>query len=73
MKGVFQVENCDSRYLLQAVHNMIDLRKSTKWEEGERRTNRLVCIGTPKALDWLKIRQRFEACFVDKPELYYMP
>jgi len=59
MKGILAVRGQACRYVLQGVHNVIELRAAQGWG-GEPRTSRIVFIG--RDLDRAELTDRFHAC-----------
>jgi len=59
MKGIFNIHNKDTRYVLQGVHMLIDGREDTPW--GDRpRASELVFIG--RNLDRAALTKGFQSC-----------
>jgi G3E family GTPase len=59
MKGILAVQGQTCRYVLQGVHNVIELRAAQAWGS-EPRTSRIVFIG--RDLDRAELTDRFHAC-----------
>ncbi|WP_158938086.1 GTP-binding protein [Burkholderia sp. S171] len=59
MKGILAVRGQPCRYVLQGVHNVIELRAAQAWG-CEPRTSRIVFIG--RDLDRAELTDRFHAC-----------
>ncbi|MFM0325522.1 CobW family GTP-binding protein [Caballeronia glebae] len=59
MKGIFAVKGQPYRYVLQGVHDIIELRAAQAWGY-EPRSSRIVFIG--RALDRAALTERFHAC-----------
>lgn len=59
MKGILAVQGQPCRYVLQGVHNVIELRAAQAWG-CEPRTSRIVFIG--RDLDRAELTDRFHAC-----------
>ena len=59
MKGILAVQGQSHRYVLQGVHNVIELRAAQTWGS-EPRTCRIVFIG--RDLDRAALTDRFHAC-----------
>ncbi|CAL1547294.1 unnamed protein product [Lymnaea stagnalis] len=45
LKGVISLEDCDTRLVVQAVHELYDYHYTTPWENNEARHNTIVFIG----------------------------
>jgi G3E family GTPase len=45
MKGIFNIEGNNERFVFQGVHMLFDARSDRHWKEGEVRFNRVVFIG----------------------------
>jgi G3E family GTPase len=60
MKGIIAMRNDDRRFVVQAVHMLIEGGSQRPWRQAERRESRLVFIGRELPRDRLK--QEFEAC-----------
>ncbi|MDR5788688.1 GTP-binding protein [Caballeronia sp. LP003] len=59
MKGIFDVKGQPYRYVLQGVHDIIELRAAQAWGY-EPRSSRIVFIG--RELDRAALTERFHAC-----------
>ncbi|WP_109476343.1 GTP-binding protein [Paraburkholderia sp. C35] len=59
MKGILAVQGQSHRYVLQGVHNVIELRAAQPWGS-EPRSSRIVFIG--RDLDRAALTERFHAC-----------
>ncbi|MDI7066068.1 GTP-binding protein, partial [Klebsiella pneumoniae] len=59
MKGILAVQGQSHRYVLQGVHNVIELRAAQVWGT-EPRSCRIVFIG--RDLDRAALTDRFHAC-----------
>jgi G3E family GTPase len=59
MKGILAVQGQPYRYVLQGVHNVVELRAAQSWGS-EPRTSRIVFIG--RDLDRAALTDRFHAC-----------
>ncbi|WGS52078.1 GTP-binding protein [Paraburkholderia sp. D15] len=62
MKGILAVQGQSHRYVLQGVHNVIELRAAQVWGS-EPRTCRIVFIG--RDLDRAALTDRFRACLAE--------
>ncbi len=60
MKGILNLRDDPDQFIFQGVHMMFEGRPGRKWEENEKRLNRLVFIG--RDLDNLKVREGFQGC-----------
>lgn len=60
MKGVLSMRNDDDRFVVQAVHMLMESDHQRPWKRGERRQSRLVFIGRNLPKDLL--RDGFERC-----------
>ena len=60
IKGILDVDNEERRFVLQAVHMLLDGRPGRPWRIGETRRNELVFIG--RNLDERRLREGFYAC-----------
>jgi G3E family GTPase len=60
MKGIIAMADDDERFVIQAVHMLMEGDHQRAWKPGERRESRLVFIGRNLQRDIL--RQGFEAC-----------
>lgn len=59
MKGILSVRGQDQRFVLQGVHDLIELRAAQPWG-AEPRSSKLVFIG--RDLDRAALNERFNAC-----------
>jgi G3E family GTPase len=59
MKGIFAVKGQPYRYVLQGVHDIVELRAAQAWGS-EPRSSRMVFIG--RELDRAALTERFHAC-----------
>jgi G3E family GTPase len=59
-KGILNFKNDDERFVFQGVHMILDGDHQRKWQDGEKRTSRIVFIGRHLPED--KIRKGFESC-----------
>ena len=59
-KGILSFKDDDERFVFQGVHMILDGDHQRAWNEGEKRTSRLVFIG--RNLPEEKIRTGFEGC-----------
>ena len=59
-KGIFDVAGERQRFVMQAVHMIMDADLQRDWKDGEKRWSRLVFIG--RHLDEAQLRRGFEAC-----------
>ncbi|WP_277188186.1 GTP-binding protein [Caballeronia sp. BR00000012568055] len=59
MKGIFAVRGQSCRYVLQGVHDIIELKAAQAWGS-EPRSSRMVFIG--RELDRAALNERFHAC-----------
>lgn len=66
MKGVLSIANAPNRFVYQGVHMIFSGEFDTKWEDGERRSNKLVFIG--KNLPHDELKASFKAC-INTPEV----
>jgi G3E family GTPase len=60
MKGVLSMRNDDDRFVVQAVHMLMEGDHQRPWKPGEKRQSRLVFIGRNLPKDLL--RDGFERC-----------
>jgi G3E family GTPase len=60
LKGVIALRNDPERYVVQAVHMILEGDHQRPWKDGEKRETRLVLIG--RDLDEERLRRTFEAC-----------
>jgi G3E family GTPase len=60
LKGVIALKNDPERYVVQAVHMILEGDHQRPWKDGEKRETRLVLIG--RDLDEERLRRTFEAC-----------
>jgi G3E family GTPase len=60
MKGILSLRDDDDRFVVQAVHQLMEGDHQRRWKPGEKRQSRLVFIGRNLPSDLLK--QGFEAC-----------
>jgi G3E family GTPase len=60
MKGILAMQDDDERFVIQAVHMLLDGDRQRPWRPDEKRESRLVFIGRNLPKDLL--RQGFEAC-----------
>jgi len=65
MKGVLSFAGDDERYVIQAVHMLVEGEHQRPWRSGEARVSKLVFIGRDLPHD--RLRQAFEECFADRP------
>lgn len=63
MKGVLNFRGCENRVIIQGVHMLVGGDEERAWQEGERRTNKLVFIG--RNLPESEIRHTFSQCFIN--------
>jgi G3E family GTPase len=59
-KGILSFKDDPDRFVFQGVHMILDGTHQRPWNDGERRTSRLVFIG--RKLDRAKIESGFSAC-----------
>ncbi len=59
-KGILSFKDDDQRFVMQGVHMILDGDHQRPWNDGEKRTSRMVFIG--RNLPEEKIRQGFEGC-----------
>ncbi len=60
LKGVIALKNDPERYVVQAVHMILEGDHQRPWKDGEARETRLVLIG--RDLDEERLRRTFAAC-----------
>jgi G3E family GTPase len=60
LKGVIALKNDPERYVVQAVHMILEGDHQRPWKDGEKRETRLVLIG--RDLDEERLRRTFDAC-----------
>jgi G3E family GTPase len=60
MKGIFNVEGVDKRFIFQGVHMLFEGKADRPWRPDEERMNRMVFIG--KNLDRREIEAGFRSC-----------
>jgi G3E family GTPase len=60
LKGVIALRNDPERYVVQAVHMILEGDHQRPWKDGEKRETRLVLIG--RDLDEERLRRTFAAC-----------
>jgi G3E family GTPase len=61
-KGILDVQGAPRRYVFQGVHMLMDTDWGNPWQEGEKRSSKLVFIG--RDLDREALRAGFESCLV---------
>ena len=59
-KGILSAEGLNKKYVVQAVHMLMDDDVIGEWKSGEKRTSRLVFIG--RSLNKEEIEKGFKAC-----------
>jgi G3E family GTPase len=64
MKGIFNIEGNEDRFVFQGVHMLFDARSDRKWKEGEVRFNRVVFIG--KKLNREELNNGIRMCLSKK-------
>ncbi|CAD5112271.1 DgyrCDS1500 [Dimorphilus gyrociliatus] len=63
MKGVFSVRGDGKRHIVQAVHEIFDRSRTSDWEEGEEKINRIIFIG--RNIDRTILKNSFLSCISD--------
>ena len=61
-KGILDVQGAPRRYVFQGVHMLMDTDWGNPWQDGEKRSSKLVFIG--RDLDREALRAGFESCLV---------
>ncbi|MGE0255780.1 MAG: GTP-binding protein [Alphaproteobacteria bacterium] len=68
-KGILDLEGYDERFVVQAVHNLLEADFAAPWKPGQARESRLVFIG--RNLDAAALQAAFAACVAgDEPTRY---
>jgi G3E family GTPase len=62
MKGIIAMKNDDQRFVVQAVHMILEGASQRPWKPDEKRDSRLVFIG--RGLPRERLKQEFESCRV---------
>jgi G3E family GTPase len=62
MKGIIAMKNDDQRFVVQAVHMILEGASRRPWKPDEKRDSRLVFIG--RGLPRERLKQEFESCRV---------
>jgi G3E family GTPase len=62
MKGIIAMKNDDQRFVVQAVHMILEGASQRPWKSDEKRDSRLVFIG--RGLPRERLKQEFESCRV---------
>jgi G3E family GTPase len=62
MKGIIAMKDDDQRFVVQAVHMLLEGGSQRPWKSDEKRDSRLVFIG--RGLPKERLKQEFESCRV---------
>jgi G3E family GTPase len=62
MRGIIAMQDGDQRFVVQAVHMLLEGGSQRPWKSDERRDSRLVFIG--RELPKERLKEEFESCRV---------